>query len=196
MRRQRRRRVDVRVAMDRAVAQELRVLEPGDHAGRRAAAPGCAAASGSRRGSTCARRDPPCGAARRRTASRPVRGSRRPTGFIGPKRSVSRPRRAISSTGMQPSKYGTSSNSCAVILVGGDQRVEERLVLLARDIGQLRYAPSSPAPVHRLLAVARRAKHDRVVDRFARRRSARSRRRRRATRRRAARESRRRARRR
>ncbi len=36
--------------------------------------------------------------------SRPVRGSGSPTGFIGPKRSVSRPRRAISSTGMHPSK--------------------------------------------------------------------------------------------
>ena len=46
--------------------------------------------------------------------SRPVRGSGRPTGFIGPKRSVSRPRRAISSTGMHPSKYGTASNSWAV----------------------------------------------------------------------------------
>jgi hypothetical protein len=44
-------------------------------------------------------------------ASRPVRGSRKPTGFMGPKRSDSRPRFAISSTGMHPSKYGTSSNS-------------------------------------------------------------------------------------
>ena len=34
----------------------------------------------------------------------PVRGSFSPTGFIGPNRSVSRPRRAISSMGRQPSK--------------------------------------------------------------------------------------------
>src|SRR3989442_1457395 len=34
----------------------------------------------------------------------PPRGSTRPTGRIGPKASVSRPRRAISSIGMQPSK--------------------------------------------------------------------------------------------
>ena len=35
---------------------------------------------------------------------RPVRGSVSPIGFIGPKRSVSRPRRAISSIGRQASK--------------------------------------------------------------------------------------------
>ena len=48
------------------------------------------------------------------------RGSVRPIGFIGPKRRVSRPRRAISSMGRQASKYGTSfeiceSTACAVI---------------------------------------------------------------------------------
>ena len=37
----------------------------------------------------------------------------KPMGFIGPKRSVSRPRRAISSIGRQDSKYGTSSGMCA-----------------------------------------------------------------------------------
>jgi hypothetical protein len=35
---------------------------------------------------------------------RPVRGSSGPTGFIGPKRSVSRPRSAMTSIGRQPSK--------------------------------------------------------------------------------------------
>ena len=39
-----------------------------------------------------------------RIGPRPVRGSVRPTGFIGPKRSVSRPRAAITSIGRQPSK--------------------------------------------------------------------------------------------
>ena len=101
-------------------------------------------------------------------ASRPVRGSRSPTGFIGPKRSVSRPRFAISSTGMHPSKYGTSSNSCAVALVGGDERVDERLVLLARHRAVEVRAFARSALVHRLLAVARRAEDDVVVDRVAR----------------------------
>ena len=39
-------------------------------------------------------------------------GVRRPTGFIGPKRRVSTPRRAISSMGRHPSKKTAFSNSC------------------------------------------------------------------------------------
>jgi len=41
----------------------------------------------------------------------PVRGSIRPTGRIGPNASVAGPRRAISSIGMQPSKYTQRSKS-------------------------------------------------------------------------------------
>ena len=40
----------------------------------------------------------------------PVRGSVKPTGFIGPNRNVSTPRRANSSIGRQPSKYIAFSN--------------------------------------------------------------------------------------
>jgi hypothetical protein len=40
-----------------------------------------------------------------------VRGSSSPTGFIGPKRSVSSPREAITSTGRQPSKNSSFSKS-------------------------------------------------------------------------------------
>ena len=44
----------------------------------------------------------------------PVRGSISPTGFIGPKASVSSPRSAITSMGRQPSKYFGSSKACGV----------------------------------------------------------------------------------
>ena len=68
--------------------------------------------------------------------SRPVRGSGSPTGFIGPKRSVSRPRRAISSTGRQPSKYGTSSNSCPWNWSAAISASMNALVLLPRPSGR------------------------------------------------------------
>ena len=42
----------------------------------------------------------------------PVRGSVRPTGFIGPKARTSSPRSAITSMGRHPSKYLGSSNAC------------------------------------------------------------------------------------
>ena len=45
-------------------------------------------------------------------SSRPVCGLRSPTGFIGPYRSVSTPRRAMTSTGMQPSNTAPSSKPC------------------------------------------------------------------------------------
>ena len=67
----------------------------------------------------------------------PVRGSRRPTGFIGPCRSVSRPRRAISSTGMHPSKYGTSSKAWAVNWSAA-MSASMNASYSSRDIGQLR----------------------------------------------------------
>jgi len=41
----------------------------------------------------------------------PVRGSSRPTGRMGPKRRLSSPRRAISSTGRHASKKRSFSNS-------------------------------------------------------------------------------------
>ena len=41
----------------------------------------------------------------------PVRGSERPTGFMGPKRRVSSPREAMTSTGRQPSKKSSFSKS-------------------------------------------------------------------------------------
>ena len=59
---------------------------------------------------------------------RPVRGSVRPTGFIGPKRSVSGPRCAITSIGRQPSK-----KSLLVEVVDRRRfRVDERVVERAR----------------------------------------------------------------
>ena len=45
---------------------------------------------------------------------RPVRGSFSPTGFIGPNRSVSSPRCAITSIGRQPSKNFSLSKSWTV----------------------------------------------------------------------------------
>src|ERR1041384_7135665 len=45
---------------------------------------------------------------------RPLRGSTRPTGFIGPKRSVSRPRGAMTSIGRDPSKDSSLSKSWTV----------------------------------------------------------------------------------
>lgn len=45
---------------------------------------------------------------RHRMGRPPVRGSVGPTGFMGPKRKVSRPRRAMTSSGRQPSKQGVS----------------------------------------------------------------------------------------
>ena len=44
----------------------------------------------------------------------PVLGSVNPTGFSGPKRSVSAPLFAIISIGIQPSKISLFSNSCKV----------------------------------------------------------------------------------
>ncbi len=76
---------------------------------------------------------------------RPVRGSTSPTGLSGPKRSVSRPRRAISSTGMHPSKYGTSSKACADARSAATS-ASRNASYSSRVIGQLRYAPSPPAP--------------------------------------------------
>ena len=72
-------------------ARTTRSRGPGS-CGRSAAAPGSSASSGSRRCCSAPSRDRPGGAARRPTGRRPVRGSVRPIGFIGPCRSVSRPR--------------------------------------------------------------------------------------------------------
>ena len=44
---------------------------------------------------------------------RPVRGSTRPTGFMGPNSSVSRPRLAMTSTGRHPSKKNSCSKACS-----------------------------------------------------------------------------------
>jgi hypothetical protein len=79
-------------------------------------------------------------------ASRPVRGSVSPTASSAEAQRLA-PRRAISSAGMQPSKYGTASNSCAVRCrpaVSASMNAS----YCSRDIGQLRYAPSlSPSIV-------------------------------------------------
>ena len=106
--------VDVGVAVHHPEPHELGLLESRNqpqHARllapfelRLKARPGC----------SDRRRDCPGAAAPPHTAGRPVRGSSDPTGFIGPNRSVSSPRCAITSIGRQPSKNFSLSKSWTV----------------------------------------------------------------------------------
>ena len=98
-------RVEEGVAVQPAEPRELGVRRGPGSCGRCAPARRASAWSGSRPCSTACRAHCPGAAARRRRGARAgLCGLVRPTGFMGPKRRVSRPRSAITSIGRQPSK--------------------------------------------------------------------------------------------
>ena len=67
---------------------------------------------------------------------------------------------------MHPSKYGTFVELVSVILIGGDQRIEKRVVLLARHRAvEIRSVVTGA--LHRLLAVPRPSEDEGVVDRIS-----------------------------
>ena len=95
-------------------------------------------------------------------ASRPVRGSVRPTGFIGPKRSDSRPAPRHLFRRHAALEVRHRVELVRRGLIGRRERVEERLVLLARH--RAVEVRAVALAFHRLLAVARRAEDDVVID--------------------------------
>ena len=91
----------------------------------------------------------------------------RPTGFIGPKRSVSAPRCAITSIGRQPSKKRSLSKSCTVADSARDQRVVEAPRTRRASAGS---SGSRPAPSSTPHAGPTAARHARPRDRAWQRR--------------------------
>ena len=94
-----------------------------------------------------------------------------PTGFIGPKRRVSTPRRAISSIGRQPSKKSALLEVVERQHLGLDDRLVEGEVLLARRAarsGSRRRRPCRSARPRRARSMSRRLglddRRDRVVE--------------------------------
>src|ERR1700704_4051198 len=93
---------------------------------------------------------------------RPVRGSGSPNGFIGPWRSVSRPRSAMTSIGRQPSKYGVGGSPAWTRALSPPRGgIDKGPILLAReraiDVIGARTAGTG-------LVIARLAPGDRHVD--------------------------------
>ncbi len=152
------RRVDERVAVHDAVSEELGLAEAGDHA-EHAALLGEGEVRLEAHEVVRRRRSAFSGRSWTTAHGRcPVRGSVRPTGFRGPNRSASRPVRAISSTGWHAANSSSPLEVLRVHALGAEQRVDERLVLVAVHGGV--QVVRSPA-----LAVSRGGEDDVAVDR-------------------------------
>ena len=130
MRRERPRRVDVGVAVNGAVAQELRVREAGDQCATPAAARQSAAASGIPPGSTSAPARSSWRSCTTAYGSRPVRGSRRPDRLHRPE-----PQRLAAAARHLLHRQAALEVRRAIevvlrfVLVGGAERRRERVVL-------------------------------------------------------------------
>ena len=127
------RRIDEGVAVQTAQAHEFGVGQARESARKRGAVRDRSSWFESRRDCRASARDFPGAVAPPRRAACRCADRSSPTARMGPKASVSLPRSAISSIGMQPSNGTKRSKLWVGTRCGGDQRVDETIVLFSRQ---------------------------------------------------------------